>query len=485
MARVHRNPNTSARPFRAAAPKEAGDALAESGAAGFSLPLPLGALEAIDLIEDAGGEAWCVGGCVRDALLGRPVHDVDIAASLPWQRTQQLFRDAGWGTVETGVAHGTLTVVKDGEPFEITTYRCDGTYSDGRHPDAVTAAASIEEDLQRRDFTLNALAYHPDRGVIDPFDGRADMEAGVLRCVGDPMTRFAEDALRILRGCRFASQLGMAIEPATFQAMVASKHRLQQVSGERVYRELERFLCGDYVHDALMTCVDVLAFVLPELVSMKGCAQVTPYHIYDVLEHTAYVLQRTPPTPLDRWVALFHDMGKPAAAFFEERNGEMREHFYGHPAVSEALAQGVMHRLPFPAWLRRDVPPLVRAHDEDISPTPRAVRRALGRLGARPDLFEALCNIKRADALAQAPFCAPRADIAEQLRAILHEVLETEAAFSVKHLAVNGRDIMTLGMAAGPEVGRILDACLEAVINEEVPNEREPLLAFAQEQLAS
>lgn len=482
MAQVHRNPNMSARPFalsdeaapvRDASPRTRAEA---------SLPLPARTREALAIIEAAGGEAWCVGGCVRDALLGRPVHDVDIAASLPWPVTQAAFREAGWSTVETGVAHGTLTAISEGEPFEITTYRCDGTYSDGRHPDAVTPAATIQEDLRRRDFTINALAYHPERGIIDPFGGIADMEAGLLRCVGDPATRFEEDALRILRGCRFASQLGCAIEPATFEAMVASKYLLQKVSGERVYHELERFFCGEYVHDALMATVDVLAFVLPELVAMKGCPQVTPYHIYDVLEHTAFVLQHTPPTPLGRWVALFHDMGKPAAAFFEERDGRSVEHFYGHPWISANLAEGIMHRLPFPAWLRRDVPPLVHRHDDEVAPTPRAVRRTLARLGGRVDLFEALCDIKRADALSQAPFCAPRAEGAERLRELLHEVLAAGDAFTVKQLAIGGDDVMALGVEAGPEVGRILQACLDAVIDGALPNERAALLAFAREQ---
>ena len=501
MTAAHRNPNTSPRPYRfsndASRPSDAtkpdetvavragrenkfapGEAIRDD--LPQALPLPLAAHDALEIIEEAGGEAWCVGGFVRDALLGRPIHDVDIATSLPWPAVQEAFRDAGWGTVETGVAHGTLTVVRDGEPLEITTYRTDGTYSDGRHPDSVTQASSIEEDLKRRDFTINALAYHPARGIIDPFGGVADMERGVLRSVGDPTTRFSEDALRILRACRFASQLGVAIDPATFEAMIACKNLLRQVSGERVYRELERFVCGDYVHDALMACVDVLAFVLPELVAMKGCAQVTKYHIYDVLEHTAWVVQRTPPEPLQRWSALFHDMGKPAAAFFEETDEGPVEHFYGHAAVSVSLACGIMHRLPFPAWLRRDVPPLVRAHDDVVPPNARAVRRLLGRLGGRTALFAALCDIKRAAALAQAPFCAPRADTADELRALMEQILEEEAAFTVKHLAINGRDIMALGVAASPEVGRLLDACLDAVIDERVPNEREELLAFAE-----
>ncbi|WP_302964770.1 CCA tRNA nucleotidyltransferase [uncultured Adlercreutzia sp.] len=477
---AHRNPNTSARPFRFA--EEGGSAASVREGA---LPLPVAVREALRILEEAGGEAWCVGGYVRDALLGRAIHDVDLATSLPWTSVQKAFRAEGWGTVETGVAHGTLTVICDGEPLEITTYRLDGAYSDGRHPDAVTPAATIEEDLERRDFTINALAYHPDRGIIDPFGGAADIERGVIRCVGDPLRRFSEDALRILRACRFASQLGFAIEEATFDAMMASKHLLRKVSGERVYRELERFLCGDYVHDALMETVDVLAFVLPELVAMKGCEQVTKYHIYDVLEHTAWVVQHTPPKPLQRWSALFHDMGKPAAAFFEERDGERVEHFYGHAAVSVVLAEGIMRRLPFPAWLRRDAPVLVRVHDDVVPASSRAVRRMLGRLGGRTDLFEALCDIKRADALAQAPFCAPRADTAEELRGILHEVLEAEEAFTVKQLAIGGEEVMALGVEAGPEVGRILDAALDAVIDGRLPNEREALLSFARAEAAA
>ena len=487
-----RNPNTSARPLRYGNDPGGGfdRAIADGSIPGASavpdgaesaarLSLPVVAREALSILEGAGGEGWCVGGFVRDALLGREVHDVDVATNLPWTAVQSAFREAGWKTAETGVAHGTITVIRDGEPLEITTYRCDGTYSDGRHPDQVTPAATIEEDLLRRDFTVNALAYHPERGLIDPFGGAADLRTGIIRCVGDPLTRFSEDALRILRACRFTSQLGFSLDGATFDAMMASKHLLRKVSGERVYRELERFICGDYVHDALMTCVDVLAFVLPELVAMKGCPQVTPYHIYDVLEHTAWAVQRTPPTPLARWAALFHDMGKPAAAFFEMRDGEEVEHFYGHPWISEQLACGIMHRLPFPAWLRRDVPVLVRVHDDVIPANGWAVRRALGRLGGRPEMFEALCDLKRADALAQAPFCAPRADEAEELRRLMGEVLAADEAFSVKQLALSGHDIMALGIPAGPEVGRILDACLDAVIDGEIPNEPEALRAFA------
>lgn len=446
---------------------------------GFSMDLPAGARFVLERLAGAGFAAYVVGGCVRDAMRGDAPKDYDVCTSALPGETKRVFSDCR--TVDTGLAHGTVTVIARGEPYEVTTFRVDGAYADHRHPDRVDFVRQVERDLARRDFTVNAMAYNPWQGLCDPFGGRADLRAGCIRCVGEPARRFSEDALRILRACRFASQLGVAIDPATFDAMVAGKSLLRKVSGERVYRELERFVCGDYVHDALMTCVDVLAFVLPELVAMKGCAQVTKYHIYDVLEHTAWVVQRTPPEPLQRWSALFHDMGKPAAAFFEETDEGPVEHFYGHAVISTQLACGIMHRLPFPAWLRRDVPPLVRAHDDVVPPNARAVRRMLGRLGGRTDLFAALCDIKRADALAQAPFCAPRADTADELRALMEQILEDEAAFTVKHLAINGRDIIALGVPAGPEVGRLLDACLDAVIDERVPNEHEALLAFAEE----
>ena len=465
---AHRNPNISAQPFRFA--MENGSAASIRRGA---LPLPDVAREALRVLEESGGEVWCVGGCVRDALLERPVHDVDLATNLPWPLVQKAFRDEGWGTVETGVAHGTLTVVRDGEPLEITTYRCDGTYSDGRHPDAVTPAATIEEDLLRRDFTVNALAYHPDRGIIDPFGGAEDIGRGIIRCVGDPTSRFSEDALRILRACRFASQLGFAIEKTTFDAMLASKHLLRKVSGERIYRELERFLCGDYVHDALMACVDVLAFVLPELVAMKGCEQVTKYHIYDVLEHTAFAMERMPPTRLGRWAALFHDMGKPAAAFI---GPDGREHFYAHAQVSMALARGVMGRMQMSQGFQKKVLALVEHHDDAMEPTARSVKRMLARLGGDAELLRTLCHLKRADALAQAPFCAERAVLAEELEAILDDILAEGAAFSIRDLAISGRDLIGCGVPKGPRVGALLEEALEAVVDERVANEREALI---------
>ena len=440
--------------------------------------LPSPARRTIDALEEGGYESWCVGGFVRDALMGRPVHDVDIATAAPWQEASRVLAAAGARVHETGTAHGTITAVVDGEPIEVTTFRVDGTYRDGRHPDSVTFVSSIEEDLARRDFTVNALAYHPRRGILDPFGGRGDLEAGVLRAVGDPRRRFEEDALRILRACRFASQLGFALDEAAYQAAVSQKSLLARMSRERIARELDGFVCGDHVHDALLATVDILSFVLPELVAMRGFEQRTPYHIYDVLEHTAWVMQHSPAEPVARWAALCHDMGKPAAAF---TGPDGVGHFYGHAAVSVALATGLFERLGMPTAVREAVLALVRRHDDVIEPTPRSVRRALNRLGGDPGLFRALCALKRADALSQAPRCAPRAQLADELVEVMERVLADEGAFTVRGLAVDGRAVMALGIPQGPAVGDALQAALEAVMDERVPNEPKALETFIRE----
>ena len=434
------------------------------------------------MLEDAGFEAWVVGGFVRDQLLGRESYDVDMATDASWQDVQRVCEAKGFSTHETGVKHGTLTVVLSDatdetikHAIEVTTYRADGMYADGRHPDSVTFVRSIEEDLARRDFTVNALAYHPKRGMLDLFGGLEDMQRGIIRIVGEPKKRFAEDALRILRACRFRSQLGFTIDAATYQAMLECKHLLSKVSVERVTSELDRFLQGAYVHDALMSTVDVLSFVLPELVAMKDCPQVTPYHIYDVLEHTAWVIQHTPPDRLTRWVALFHDMGKPAAAFFST---DGVEHFYGHAAVSMVIARGIMDRLLMSPKFKEQALVLIKRHDEVVEPNPRAVKRMLSRLDGNVELFRKLCDIKRADALSQAPQCAPRAELADELKRVLDDVLAADEAFTVRDLVINGSDVMAAGVPKGPPVGEALAHALDAVIDGRIRNERDELLEF-------
>ena len=440
------------------------------------IDLPPYALTALDALEAAGFEAWVVGGCVRDAFLGREVNDYDITTSASWQQAEQALEAAGLAVHRTGTKHGTVTAVLDGHAMEVTTYRTDGAYSDGRHPDSVQFVRTVEEDLARRDFTINAMAYHPQRGLFDCWGGREDLENGVIRAVGDPYERFAEDALRILRGCRFVAQLGFTLDPETKQAMWARKTRMSWVSDERITHELTEMLLGEHAYDALMQCVDILGAVLPELVAMKGFEQHTPYHIYDVWEHTAWVVQRSPSTALSRWAALFHDCGKPGAFFMDGERG----HFYNHQLLSVELARSALLRMAVPGAFVADVLMLIRMHDDKIAATPKAVKRALSRMGGNPELFRALARLKRADALAQSSLSEPRVQLADDLERVLDEVLAAGDAFTLRQLAINGNDVMGLGIPAGPAVGKLLAEALEAVIDEQVPNERDALLAFVE-----
>lgn len=456
-----------------------GDARSRYAAASPALPVPPQARRVIEVLEAAGFEAWCVGGFVRDSLLGRPVSDIDIACSALWPQTEETCLAAGMRVHRTGEKHGTVTVVCDDAAFEVTTFRVDGAYSDARHPDEVRFVRSLKEDLARRDFTINAMAYHPLRGLADPFGGLEDARRGIIRTVGDPAQRFGEDALRILRACRFTSQLGFSLDGATYQAMLEGKRGLLRVSSERITAELQKLLLGDNVRDALLQTVDVISAVLPELVAMKGFDQCTPYHCHDVLEHTARAVAGTPPYPLVRWAALFHDMGKPAA-FFKEPGG--RGHFYGHAKISVPLARGIMDRLTFSTAFRDRVLLLVERHDDVFDATPRAVKRALARMGGDVELFRALCDLKRGDASAQAPaYAEERMRRADDLLRVLDGILAEGEAFTLKHLAVNGRDAMDAGIAQGPSVGAALAAALDAVIDEQIPNDRETLLAFLDE----
>ena len=440
----------------------------------FKLELPNYALHAISALEAAGFEAWCVGGCVRDAILGRAVNDYDIATSASWNDAEKAMVQAGYSVRRSGIKHGTITAYLQDCAIEITTYRVDGAYSDGRHPDSVEFSSRIEEDLARRDFTINAMAYHPERGLLDCHGGADDLRAGIIRVVGDGRARFSEDALRILRACRFASQLGFRIEAETMQAMWSNKMRLYNISAERITYELQEMLLGPHVHDALMSCVDVIAAIMPELAACKDFEQHTPYHIYDVLEHTAWVVERSPATPLARWAALFHDLGKPGAFFMDGTRG----HFYGHPRLSEILARDIMKRLSLSPTFVEKVALLVRMHDRTIPADKRHVKKALQLLGDDAELFRTLCRIKRADALAQSELSEPRIQLAADLEHMLDEILANDEAFSVAQLAINGHDVMSLGIPAGPAVGAALKDTLDAVVDERVANERRALLDY-------
>ena len=441
-----------------------------------TIPLPAGVARALSMMENAGYEAFIVGGCVRDALMGIPPKDYDITTSALPEETKAVFRE--YRVIETGIQHGTVTVMMEGMPLEITTYRTEGTYSDNRHPDSVSFTTSLREDVARRDFTMNAIAYSPTRGLIDHFGGEADIRAGVIRCVGDPDTRFREDALRMMRGIRFASVLGFRMEDDTAAAIRGNKERIPTVSAERIRVELTKLLCGVNVKNVLMDWWDVLGVVIPEILPMHNFDQKTPYHIYDVWEHTAVAVSETPPVTHLRLSAFLHDIGKPSSFFTDEKG---IGHFYGHPAVSAEMAEEILARLKYDNVTRCRVITLVKEHDRIIEPTETAVKRALSRL--TPEVFFNLLAIKRADNLAQSPNYRDRLETYEAIEAMAQDILEKNECISVAALAVNGSDLIALGMKPGKEIGEMLSHLLEQVIRGKLENEQEELLSYVKKKM--
>lgn len=446
---------------------------------GTRIAIPTQAQTALRTLESAGFEAWVVGGFVRDSLMGENPGDLDIAASSHWQQTRDAFMAAGFSVYETGTKHGTVTVDVDGTPIEITTYRTDGSYSDGRHPDSVAFVESIEEDLARRDFTMNAIAYHPDRGVCDPYGGQEDIENGIIRSVGDPKRRFSEDKLRILRAVRFSAQLGFEIDGETREAMEELAAGLTQVAVERQVKELEKILCSNNAGSCLMRNILVLEQAIPELAEMKGFDQRTPFHCYDVLEHTAHVVDLVEPHPLLRWAALLHDVGKPETFTIDE-NGQ--GHFKKHPEASERIARRIAKRLKMPRSMTNDMLTLIALHDEPVIPKNAPVRHAIHSLGDRPEMLRDLISLKRADAIARTKlYSMPRVRTAEILAGILDDVIAKNEPYALTHLAITGKDLIEAGIEPGPQIGRILDECLSAVIDGKAGNTRSDLTSLALE----
>ena len=431
-------------------------------------PLPPQVEKTLDTLHDAGHEAWIVGGAVRDFLAGRAPQDWDVTTDALPERVIDLF--GGATVIETGRKHGTVTVVQDGLPVEVTTYRVDGAYSDCRRPDKVRFTRSLEEDLARRDFTVNAVAYDPRRGLRDPFGGADDLAAGIVRCVGEPERRFGEDALRILRALRFAAQFDMEIEPRTAAALRAGRDKLAAVAAERVQVELTKLLCGAAAARVLRTYAEVIAVPLPEIVPAFGLDQRNPYHDRDVWEHTLAVVDAVPPTAVLRWAALLHDLGKPVCFTVDEAGVG---HFYGHGERSVELARDVLKRLRFAAADAERIIELVRRHDMPIPPEREPLLRLLRRVGEEGT--RDLIDLHRADAMGQAAAYRDRLILYDRTEKLLDDLLAERACFSLKDLAVDGRDALSLGLS-GPAVGRALEGCLDAVIRGEVLNERGALL---------
>lgn len=432
--------------------------------------IPAPVRDILETLEAAGHRAWCVGGCVRDALLGRAPEDWDVTTAARPEETMALFGDRA---VPTGLRHGTVTVRTAAGGVEVTTLRRDGAYRDHRRPESVTFTDSLEEDLRRRDFTVNAMAADLAGDLYDPLGGRADLAAGVLRCVGDPDRRFDEDALRILRGLRFAAQLGFAIHPDTAAAIHRNRELLGDIAPERIWTELKKLVTGTQAAEVLRAYPDVIGVFWPEVLPMVGFDQRNRHHCHDVWEHTLHALAAVPPEADLRLTVLLHDIGKPNCFTVDEKG---QGHFYGHPAESARLAGEMLRRLRADNATTETVVRLVTWHDKNIPRTRSGVARALGKLGERD--LRRLLDVKWADNLAQAPeYRAVQGEI-DKAEAILDQLLAEGACVSLRQLAVTGRDLLALGLS-GPAVGRILRTLLDAVLDETLPNQRAALLAAA------
>lgn len=433
--------------------------------------IPQGPDEILNRLTAAGFQAYAVGGCVRDSLLGTVPGDWDICTSALPEETEACFSDLR--VVETGLKHGTVTVIFQGVPYEITTFRSDGNYLDHRRPQQVNFVRTLKEDLLRRDFTINAMAVGLDEEIQDPFGGRQDLTDGIIRCVGDPDTRFTEDALRILRGLRFASRLGFSIAPETAAAMERNKNLLSYVSGERIYKELTGILIGTYAQPVLEQYGGVLAAVLPEIQPSMGFLQRNPFHNRDVWQHTLEALGKSRPDPIVRWALLLHDLGKPDCFTLDDRG---IGHFYGHPQRSMELAEQILDRFHGDKKTRDTICLLVRDHDREAPATIKNARRWIARYGR--DNVRLLLEVKRCDCLAHVdtPKTRARYNNLMEMTRLIRECLETERCFSVRDLPVKGGDVMALGVPAGPQVGRILEGLLDDVLDGACPPEREALL---------
>lgn len=437
------------------------------------IALPASVETVLRRLTDAGFEAYAVGGCVRDCLLGIVPHDWDVTTAAAPEETKAVFADVP--VIPTGEKHGTVTVLMEGEPIEVTVFRTEAAYSDHRHPDRVAFAHTPEEDLSRRDFTINAMAYHPSVGLIDRFGGQADLARRVIRCVGEPEKRFSEDALRILRALRFASQLDFEIEPKTAAAARRARAALAHVSAERLYAEMTRLLVGTGAGRVLRQFPEIVFEVCPQLRETYRFEQHSRYHVYDVYEHITRTVDAAPAEPVLRWVMLLHDAGKPAC-FSTDENGN--GHFYGHPAVSAKLADECLTKLKADRAARERVVTLVGLHDRQWECTLPAVKRLLGKLG-EPVLLQ-LLDVRRADRAGQHPdFRAENEAHDEQTRRLIQTIVESGACFQLRDLAVDGDDLLSLGIPAGPAVGQTLRRLLEAVTDGVCPNEKAALLSAA------
>lgn len=427
----------------------------------------------IQALEEAGFEAYAVGGCVRDSLLGRVPDDWDITTSARPLEVKAVFPR----TIDTGIQHGTVTVMLGKEGFEVTTYRIDGEYEDSRHPKEVIFTANLIEDLKRRDFTINAFAYNDRSGIVDAFCGMKDLEDGVIRCVGKATERFTEDALRMMRAVRFSAQLGFEIEASTKAAIEQLAPNLSHISAERIQTELVKLLKSshpDYIREAYH--LGMTRIFLPELDAAFETIQNNPHHCYTVGEHLMHCMLYTESDKSMRIAALLHDIGKPVTRTTDEQG---IDHFHGHAGVGEEMAARILRRLKFDNDTITHVRKLVKYHDYPIETTPRAVRRAINTIGET--YFSDVLAIKKADMMAQSTYQRQeKEDHLAQVEALYQQILEQNQCVSLKSLALTGNDLIALGIPKGKEIGIVLNELLEDVIAQPEHNNREYLIQLVQ-----
>lgn len=441
----------------------------------LKIEIPSGANEIIHSLQNNGYEAFLCGGAVRDSILGRPIHDYDITTSATPDEMMEVFK--GKRIIETGLQHGTITIVIDGEGYECTTYRIDGNYSDSRRPDSVTFTRNLKEDLKRRDFTINAMAYNDEVGLVDPFNCMEDIEHYKIRCVGRAEDRFSEDALRILRAIRFASQLGFVVDSDVSLNIHKMYKNLENISIERINSEFCKIALSSEFYIQIVLFREVFSLFIPEIKDMFGFQQNNPYHMYDVWNHTVHAIEYCEPDDLvTRLVVFFHDIGKPHC--YQDGEDSIR-HFKGHGRVSADMTDAIMKRLRFDNDTREKVVQLVYYHDATFEVGEKYIKRWLNKIGE--EQFRRLLNVRRADIKAQAYIeQESRLQKINNIEYIVEEVLQKDECFSLKDLAVNGKDLIEIGYKPGKEIGNTLNCLLQLVIEGVYLNEKSELLKYVE-----
>ena len=432
--------------------------------------LPENVNQIIDILNNKGYEAFIVGGCVRDSLLGLTPYDWDICTSAKPEEIKCCFED--FNTFDTGIKHGTISIVIDKEVFEVTTFRIDGEYTDNRHPESVTFTDNITKDLARRDFTINAMAYNESQGLVDPFDGKTDLKNKLIRSVRNPDERFNEDALRIIRALRFASCYNLSIEEQTSASILKNAQLLSNIAVERISAEFNRLICGDGAEEILNKYRDVFAVFVPEIVPMFDYDQHTKHHNRDLWKHTTHSVASVDATVLLRITMLLHDLGKPNAC---KRDPDGTSHFKGHPKHSAKMAEEILRRLRYPADFIEKCITLIIYHDVRFSGTKRQIKHVMNAIGE--DCVELLLKVQRADIMAQSNYKhQEKLDKLDLACSIFKEILAEQSCFTLKQLEINGNDLINLGINDGRKIGSILKILLSLVIDEKIKNNKDELI---------